>query len=56
MDGRVLTELFSQAYLQAHPVRMGLEPARDEGAREGNGLSDVEEAAVVEQLKKLGYL
>lgn len=60
-DGRVLTEIFDPAYLDAHPVLMQddalSEPLHDgDRLAEGEGYSEDEEAAIAERLRGLGYL
>lgn len=56
MDGRVLTGLFSPEYLARCPVTAGSEPARNPTPVAGSGYSAAEEAELLEQLRKLGYV
>lgn len=56
MDGRVLTEIFDPAWLAAHPIRQGTEPAQHTVIGPGQDLTAEEEASVEEQLRRLGYI
>ncbi len=56
MDGRVLAAALDPAFLAANPVRMSDRPARNEGAGSGDGYTEEEEAELLEQLRKLGYV
>ncbi|MFQ5615699.1 MAG: alkaline phosphatase family protein [Anaerolineales bacterium] len=58
MDGRVLTEIFREAYLNQHPITIGTELARYETTTDGDGeeLTPEEEAELEMQLRQLGYL
>ncbi|NUM44912.1 MAG: hypothetical protein HUU38_09410, partial [Anaerolineales bacterium] len=56
MDGRVLTEIFDPAWLAAHPLRLGTEPAQFATPSPGQDLSAEEEASVEDQLRRLGYI
>jgi predicted AlkP superfamily phosphohydrolase/phosphomutase len=53
MDGRVLTELFEETFLEGRPIEYS-EPAEDEDAPAT--LSDEEQEDVIRRLKDLGYL
>ncbi|HUF37990.1 MAG TPA: alkaline phosphatase family protein [Anaerolineales bacterium] len=55
MDGRPLINLFDRSFLDTHPVEIGEEPARYAGWKPGS-LTDSEEEAVFEQLRRLGYV
>jgi predicted AlkP superfamily phosphohydrolase/phosphomutase len=54
MDGRVLTELFDEAFLAKHPIMYG--EASPEGERPRMELSAEDQWAVLERLKGLGYI
>ncbi len=54
MDGKVLTEVFTPAYVAAHPVTHSEVPLWQEG--EGAALSPAEEEAIRKALVGLGYL
>jgi predicted AlkP superfamily phosphohydrolase/phosphomutase len=57
MDGRVLTELFDDAYLREHPVSYCKPDSCEETARPGDkDYGDEEEETVKERLRSLGYL
>ncbi|GAB4581820.1 MAG: alkaline phosphatase family protein [Anaerolineales bacterium] len=56
MDGRVLTEIFAPAWLAAHPIRQGTEPAQHPAAGPSQELTAAEEASVEDQLRRLGYI
>ena len=56
MDGRVLTEIFHPGYLAAHPIRQGDTPAQHKQIAPVEDYTPEEEAAVEEQLRKLGYI
>ncbi len=56
MDGRVLTEIFTPAWLAAHPVRQGTDPAQHTDLATSQALTAEEEASVEEQLRRLGYI
>jgi len=56
MDGRVLEEILTAEFLEAHPVQLALEPARNPSPLPRDGYSPEEEAEVLDQLRKLGYL
>jgi hypothetical protein len=54
MQGRVLTEVFTEAYTQAHPPTYS--EATEGGPGAGFAYSADEEAQISSQLKDLGYL
>ncbi len=54
MDGRVLTEAFSDTFNEANPVQM-IDIDLTSGGEEA-GVSDEEEALVLEKLRDLGYV
>jgi len=56
MDGRVLVEAFDPDYFARRPVVIGEQEARYEHAPGGDGYTAEEEAEVLEQLRKLGYV
>ena len=53
MDGRVLTDIFSDAFLSERPLR---ERKAGGGARKREGISPTEEEKIISQLRGLGYL
>jgi predicted AlkP superfamily phosphohydrolase/phosphomutase len=54
MDGRVLTELFTESFCHSHDLRVV--PAAADGKAARSGFSEEEEAEVVSRLRDLGYL
>ncbi|MDX1436935.1 MAG: alkaline phosphatase family protein [Anaerolineales bacterium] len=56
MDGQVLVNIFHRHYQEQHPVRMGRKPARYDSVEAVPDLTSEEEAEVLEQLRKLGYV
>jgi arylsulfatase A-like enzyme len=57
MDGKVLTQLFPEDYLQAHPVSYGHGAGPDISAAESQrDYSADEEAAIRTRLQGLGYI
>lgn len=58
MDGRVLADIFTPAFTQAHPIVAGAVPARraDLPDTAGDGYSAAEEEEIAEQLRQLGYI
>jgi predicted AlkP superfamily phosphohydrolase/phosphomutase len=54
MDGRVLTELFEEPFLQAHPIVYA--EALAEPDRKAGELSSQDQQIVLERLKGLGYI
>ncbi len=56
MDGRVLEEMFTRVFLDAHPIQPGTEPARKASAPLDESFSPEEEAGVLDQLRRLGYV
>jgi predicted AlkP superfamily phosphohydrolase/phosphomutase len=56
MDGRVLNEIFNDQFKGNHPVRYGKTPARYDSLEAVPDLTSAEEAEVLEQLRKLGYV
>lgn len=55
MDGRVMTELFEQSYVEEHPPRLG-PPSSSAAQQEGRALSGEEQRMIEERLRGLGYL
>lgn len=55
MDGRVLTELFSQAYLERNPILYSDVPTIDTGGGE-DVYSSEEMAEISDRLRRLGYM
>jgi arylsulfatase A-like enzyme len=57
MDGGVLTELFDDAYLQAHPIRFAESPSEPRTvSSDDRDYTDEEAEKVKERLRGLGYL
>lgn len=58
MDGRVLKEIHSDAFLEQRPIRVGDTPATLESAPEtlGSGYTTEEAVEIREQLRQLGYI
>jgi hypothetical protein len=54
MDGRVLTELFTEEYLEENPIVYG-EPT-SEGEQQSGEISVEDQAVILERLKGLGYI
>ncbi len=55
LDGRVLTEVFTPAYVQHHPVESG-PPLWQESSRSEEDLTPEEEEAIHKALARLGYV
>jgi len=55
MDGRVLTEAFTEEYLATHPVRTAVPAPESESSPDG-GYTDEEASVVMERLRGLGYV
>ncbi|MBC7225529.1 MAG: phosphodiesterase, partial [Anaerolineae bacterium] len=56
MDGRVLRQLFAEAYLQQHPVRVVEEGDGEAAPPREDGYSEDEARAIEARLQGLGYL
>jgi hypothetical protein len=54
MDGRVLTELFTEEYLEENPIVYG--EATSGGERQAAEVSAEDQAVILERLKGLGYV
>ena len=54
MDGRVLTEIISEDFLKANPIRYSEES--DQTSQNAMQYSDEENAEIIESLKHLGYI
>lgn len=54
MDGRVLTEMISASYLDAHPIRVTTQTEDQPGT--GTAYSEEENSDVIERLRSLGYV
>jgi hypothetical protein len=54
MDGRVLTEIISEAHLSANPIRRS--HATESAPVNTTEYSDEENAEIIESLKHLGYI
>ncbi len=54
MDGRVLTELFTEGFLEEHPIAYG-DPL-SEGERQTVEVSPDDQLVILERLKGLGYV
>jgi arylsulfatase A-like enzyme len=54
MDGRVVSEAFSDAFNAANPVK--IEKIDPTGGWKNGSVSDEEEAMVLEKLRDLGYV
>jgi arylsulfatase A-like enzyme len=54
MDGRVLTEIISEAHLSANPIRHSR--AARSAPPSATEFSDEENAEIIESLKHLGYI
>ena len=55
MDGRVLTDIFTEEYLRDHPVRLGA-PAGEIAPADSSPLDEQGEAIIEERLRDLGYI
>ena len=57
MDGKVLTELFDEAHLRAHPIRsVKSETTSSPGPSDGQDYAEQDEDTIRERLRGLGYL
>ena len=56
MDGRVLTDIFDEAYLADHPVQWQRQSEVEEGQLSDDAYSDAEADEVRRRLEELGYL
>ena len=56
LDGRPVAEMIAPEFLERHPIIAGAKPARYWEVTEKHVVSDEEEAKLLEQLRKLGYV
>jgi predicted AlkP superfamily phosphohydrolase/phosphomutase len=56
MDGRALESALAETFLKSNPVRIGDQPAQMEAGAAEEGYSAEEEAELLEQLRRLGYV